>query len=301
MKLTAIARQHVETLYGKHADAISRQYQAEVEKTIRQFASRGIAGGMADMAEAKIHVERLEKLAQARVDCFIAAYEKSGVKLEEEDIEEIIGEIREMQSSGFRTLISGRKFTPFNNFLQAERDRVVAEVRRDLLLKVQETKLSQERDRSYINRPLHDIFERDYERVAKSLRSVDPALDEQIREAADRLSKGTSEALSHAALTCRRMLKVFADRVYPPTNEVATGRKLDDSHFINRLWQYAGKKLQDKTTKNLVQGELDDIGQRLDHLNELASKGVHTDRFASQEAERCLIQTIFVLAELADM
>jgi hypothetical protein len=52
--------------------------------------------------------------------------------------------------------------------------------------------------------------------------------------------------------------------------------------------------------RELVQHSLESLVRGVDVLNDLVSKGVHRE-FAHQEAKRRLIQTVFLLAELAEV
>ena len=104
--------------------------------------------------------------------------------------------------------------------------------------------------------------------------------------------------------SCRRILKEVADNLYPSTDEVIKiGKKeikLGEEQYINRLIQYIDGKSNSKTYKNIVGSSLEDIGKKLDALNDAACKGTHAD-VTKFEAERYLIYTYLFLGDILSL
>ena len=147
-----------------------------------------------------------------------------------------------------------------------------------------------------------NIFESNHEYVLEQLDSISPDLKEML-ERAERLSfEDNFESRSHALTSSRRVLKGIADYLYPPTkNEVTChdGKKriLGDSKYINRLIQYIYDRNRHKDSKKLMKEEILSLSNRLDKLNDLASKGIHAkvDQF---EVSQCVMQLFVIISEL---
>ena len=135
------------------------------------------------------------------------------------------------------------------------------------------------------------------EDVITRLDELDGALAEKFVAVLDRLESKSEEEYSQAALSCRRILEAFADRVYPPQKEKVSGRSVDQVHYVNRLWAYADEHLRSDRNRDLVRAELQDIGKRLDTLYALINKGVHF-RFTRDEARRVILRTLMLLDDL---
>lgn len=135
------------------------------------------------------------------------------------------------------------------------------------------------------------------ENVITRLDELDGALAEKFVAVLDRLESKSEEEYSQAALSCRRILEAFADRVYPPRKEKVSGRSVDQAHYLTRLWAYADEHLRSDRNRELVRAELQDIGKRLDTLYALINKGVHS-RFTRDEARRAVLRTLMLLDDL---
>lgn len=127
------------------------------------------------------------------------------------------------------------------------------------------------------------------------------ALD-QLRVASQRASEGTAEGRSHALTSCRRALKSIADGLYPPRATPVRGadgkdRVLDDSKYVSRLWQFLADSAAGTASKKLLQSEVDQLGSRIDRLNELASKGVH-EQVTVFEVNACIVSMYSVIGAL---
>lgn len=147
-----------------------------------------------------------------------------------------------------------------------------------------------------------DVFESARRIVETELSAIAPDVLTKFTAAQERLIHGTPEAFSHALDTCRRVLKTFADAVYPPVKEPVVGadgkkRILDEEHYVARLWQYVYETTGKHTGPELALDVLDHLGKRIDRVYALASKGVHDD-VVEQEAKQCVIQTFLVLADV---
>jgi hypothetical protein len=147
-----------------------------------------------------------------------------------------------------------------------------------------------------------DVFERNRAYVDERLAALAPQALEQFEAAYRRHSEGDAEARSDALTSCRRVLKTLADVLYPATDETVTGidgveRKMTDDKFIMRLCQFAAEKTEGSASRELLVSQIGALGERLDALDRLTSKGVHGDVSAA-EVDQCLIQTYLAAGDL---
>ncbi|MEU0394857.1 hypothetical protein ABZ208_19160 [Streptomyces sp. NPDC006208] len=146
-----------------------------------------------------------------------------------------------------------------------------------------------------------DIFMRNRAYVDARLKTIAPSALEQFAAAYERSEAGSSEALSHALTSCRRILKSVADALYPASKEPVLcldgkTRVLNNEMYMNRLCQFAAGRSRGTSVKLVIE-EVEQLSRLLKRLNELASKGVHDD-VSQAEVEQCVIQTYLVVGDL---
>ena len=147
-----------------------------------------------------------------------------------------------------------------------------------------------------------DIFERNRQYVDSRLRVIAPESLEQLVVAYRRVEEGDSEAGSHALLSCRRVLKSLADRLYPARKEPIIGsdgqeRRLTDDKYIARLWQFVAERVKGRTAGDLLLAQVNDTGNRIDRLYDLDNKGVHAD-VTEFEVNQAVIQTYLLVGDI---
>lgn len=151
---------------------------------------------------------------------------------------------------------------------------------------------------------VEDIFRTNRNIVDEKLVNYCPETIKKLSSIYDNLSSSNKEDWSNAIHSCRRILKEVADNLYPSTDEIIKiGKKeikLGEEQYINRLIQYIDGKSNSKTYKNIVGSSLEDIGKKLDALNDAACKGTHTD-VTKFEAERYLIYTYLFLGDILSL
>ena len=140
--------------------------------------------------------------------------------------------------------------------------------------------------------------------LARHRRRVDALLDGELPKVRDQLKaalsaadEGNEESRSHVLLTCRRVIKAVADFLYPPSEQPhrskgGTEHRVQDEHFLNRILAWA-----DNTWDKALASALEDLSNRLDRLNDLECKGVHT-KVSQAEMEFGLAQTYLLAGEL---
>jgi len=149
------------------------------------------------------------------------------------------------------------------------------------------------------------IFERHRARVDLLLREVASDVLERFTAAYRRAAEGDTEARSQALTSCRRILHAVADIVCPPQREPifdSGGMKHDltAEKYVNRIVHFLSEASIGDTVTASMHVTLDEVGKRLDRLNDLGSKGVHNST-SVQELEWCVIQTYLLAGEVLQL
>ncbi len=147
-----------------------------------------------------------------------------------------------------------------------------------------------------------DIFDKNRNYVEIKLGEICPDAMKKFISAYRRLQEDEPESRAQALTSCRRLLKSFADTLYPsrpdPVKcEDGETRILTDDKYISRLWQYIFENTKSSRSNELVIAELHDLGNRLDKIYNLASKGTHAD-VSDFEANQCVIQTYLLIGDI---
>lgn len=133
--------------------------------------------------------------------------------------------------------------------------------------------------------------------VDARLADICPEALDMLAAAYQRLPGASSEERSQAITTLRRVLKAFADAVYPPRRSAEGQRELTDQHYINRLWALAEENIGSKSNRELVQAQIENLGHWIDAVYRSQDKGVHAT-VSQEEAERLLLHTYLLLGDL---
>jgi hypothetical protein len=70
-----------------------------------------------------------------------------------------------------------------------------------------------------------------------------------------------------------------------------------EDQYVNRLLQFAADQTGSRATSDLLQAGLDALGRRLQAVNALASRGVHSS-VPPEEAHSCFAQTYLLSAKI---
>ncbi|MFF0851292.1 hypothetical protein ACFYVM_09655 [Streptomyces sp. NPDC003280] len=130
---------------------------------------------------------------------------------------------------------------------------------------------------------------------------LDPNLTQRLH-AAIKAFEGheTGEGLAHAALSCRRFTERLADCLYPPRDEKVNGRKVGQAEYRNRLWAYIADNVTSDTARTLLIANVEDLGNRIDRLDSLSNKGLHSN-VSSADVNRLLLSLIVVAHDLMSL
>ena len=149
------------------------------------------------------------------------------------------------------------------------------------------------------------VFDRHRRRVDRFLAALAPDGLDKLNASYRRARDGDPESLSHALLSCRRVLESVADVVFPAQAEQhidSTGKShpVGVSNYRNRLVAGLEGGLGGNTAKRAVHAALDDVDARIDTLDKLSQKGVH-DAVTQEEVDLCVVQTYLLTGEILSL
>lgn len=148
-----------------------------------------------------------------------------------------------------------------------------------------------------------DIFEGARNLVDAFIRSHCPKSAEKLVAINEQMSNGSTESLSSALGSCRRLLMDVADSVFPARQEEwsdrkGQSRKVGVDQYKNRLLAYLTDLRQNEGDYALLESELEHLASRLDVIYDKACKGVHAD-VSPNEARLAVIHTYLFIGEVA--
>lgn len=143
-------------------------------------------------------------------------------------------------------------------------------------------------------------FQRTKQRFDAFLSMHAPDVGRRLAAAYQRAYSDDPEEWSQALTSCRRALKALADAVYPPTDAQPGGHPLTDENYKNRLIQFASERLDSERQGALITADIESVARRIDALNDLASKGVHSD-VAERDLELTVVHTYLLAGELLQL
>lgn len=144
---------------------------------------------------------------------------------------------------------------------------------------------------------IETIFEENKKLIDSKIVDISPDAVGKFTTAYERLREKDPESWAQAVTTCRRILKDFADSIYPPRSTPVNGRKVGEEEYVNRLWAFASEKIGSGTNRDIVQSEIEYLGQRIDTIYNLTNKGTHAE-ISKDEAERAIIRTYLLIGDL---
>lgn len=144
---------------------------------------------------------------------------------------------------------------------------------------------------------IESIFENTKMTVDSKLVKVCPEAVEKFTSAYERLRETNPESWAQSVTTCRRILKDFADAIYPAKDTPVNGKRVGADEYKNRLWAFASENIGSDTNRKLIQSEINYIGGRVDALYDLTCKGTHAE-ISKDEAERAIIRTYLLIGDL---
>jgi hypothetical protein len=138
------------------------------------------------------------------------------------------------------------------------------------------------------------IFQRHQVAIDNMLREAAPDVLEKIPSVSERLVAGDAEAVSQAMNSCRRMIKAFADAVYPPSDTPATvdGQQyqVGSDKVLIRIQLFLRSRCPSESRRER-------LNQTLRRIHERASAASHAD-VSTDEARSLFLGTYLALGEV---
>lgn len=148
-----------------------------------------------------------------------------------------------------------------------------------------------------------DIFEGTRDEIDNFIRVHAPRAAEKLIAINERMAENSTESRTSALTSCRRLLMVVADSLFPP-REIdwidANGkpRKVGVEQYKNRLIAFISESTPSEGNASILESDLAYLAARLDAIYEKTCKGVHVD-VSRQEARLAVIHTYLFIGELA--
>ncbi|WP_325308941.1 hypothetical protein [Longimicrobium sp.] len=125
---------------------------------------------------------------------------------------------------------------------------------------------------------------------------------QRMRKAAELLPSSDPEDHALLLTSIRRAVNAVADYHYPPSGEPVVcldgkSRQLGEEQYLNRLEEFCRTRFGADTSSRLLRAELDLLSVLIRRINEVASKGVHTD-VTHAEARQGLLGLYIFLSNL---
>jgi hypothetical protein len=93
MPLNQVARRYADTLFTNSMEEVLEKHRMELAKVRLQYGSHNVMSGQYITAHAQVLLEQIRRLAEARMDSLIKAYEKAGLPLDDAAFNEIKDEV----------------------------------------------------------------------------------------------------------------------------------------------------------------------------------------------------------------
>ena len=150
-----------------------------------------------------------------------------------------------------------------------------------------------------------DIFTEARLQVDERLSQLCPEAIAKFVSVYENMDSSNPEDWANAVHSCRRILKDFADSIYPPTDIpviLPSGKtiKVGEDNVINRLIQYVENNASSKTYSSVVGSTLQYLGNRLDAIFEATNKGTHSE-ILQGEAKRYIFYTYMCISDIVSL
>jgi len=141
--------------------------------------------------------------------------------------------------------------------------------------------------------------------IETTFQFVDTQLFELVPEAAERLlvayrnlaEKG-EENWINVVDTCRRVMKDFADAVFPPQPDPVDGLVVTDDKYLNRIRAHVKRTVESRRQRDQLAAVIELLAELLARTDNLASRSVHAGKVSRFEAERIVLYTYLAIGDI---
>ena len=153
-----------------------------------------------------------------------------------------------------------------------------------------------------------DIFSRIRTAVDERIGATVPRAVRKFAAVYENLQSDNPEDWANAVHSCRRILQELADALYPAREDavrVINGKegrvKLGPDNYINRLIAFLEENAASDRYEAIVGSNLHFIGDRLDAAFAAAQKGSHAEISSREEADRYVVYTYMLVADILSL
>ncbi|WP_292240566.1 hypothetical protein [Mesorhizobium sp.] len=153
-----------------------------------------------------------------------------------------------------------------------------------------------------------DIFSRIRTAVDERVGQTVPKAVQKFSAVYDNLKSENPEDWANAVHSCRRILQDLADVLYSPREDklkIINGKeksiKLGPDNYINRLIAFVEENTDSSRYEAVVGSSLRYLGDRLDAAFTAAQKGSHSGISSREEADRYVVYTYMLVADLLSL
>lgn len=109
----------------------------------------------------------------------------------------------------------------------------------------------------------------------------------KLQKAASLIDSRSEEDRALLLTSIRRCIKSTANYFYPPSKKEincsdGVKRKMGDEQYLNRLYEFCSTTFASSTSKDLIKSEVEYLMAFARKLNDVASKGVHSEATSSE-------------------
>lgn len=135
--------------------------------------------------------------------------------------------------------------------------------------------------------------------VNQKITKINSEISSELQSIYNNLSGKTAAEWSNAANSCRRVLMILANNVYPPTEETyrdSDGKihTLKEDDFMNRILLFIEKN----NGNGFLRCETKILGSYFDNFREQAGKNIHSSQPSKFEVEQLVIHTYLIISEV---
>lgn len=146
---------------------------------------------------------------------------------------------------------------------------------------------------------INNLVTKIQEEVDNDLVQLNPEITAELQSIAINIVSENKSDLSKVAHSCRRILKLLADQVYPASEQPyidnqGKQRKISDDAYMNRLLAF----IETKGGLKLINCEIDILAAYLTNIRELGGKGEHSEEITKYETEQLTLHTYLVISEI---
>lgn len=123
-----------------------------------------------------------------------------------------------------------------------------------------------------------------------------PDAANMLAAAFELVASDTPEHWSDAAAYCRKLIKAVADKLQPPGSDIG-GRANGTDAYINRLVYWIQQRDVSSTAREVVAGDLEFFGRRIDAFTSAGNKGAHAE-VLRRDADRFVVGTYMLISDV---